>query len=140
MFVYGDLMIFHGVFLARHRIVRGVISSFLGLCVVLGVSSDGWGHGVLIESSPPHGAVLEEAPTSISLRFNSALEPSITQVILVDMKQQKQPLKIAEVSTIERVIATVPPLPPGVYHVNYQVLATDGHVTEGSIRFTILAH
>jgi len=112
----------------------------LSLGFALGWCAVSWGHGVLIESTPSHGAILKESPKVISLRFNAALEPSITRMSLVDLKHQKQTLKITDESTVERIIATVPPLAPGVYHVHYQVLATDGHVTEGSIRFTILSH
>ncbi len=107
---------------------------------VLALCPPSWGHGVLIESSPPHGAVLKESPSVVSLRFNAVLEPSITRVTLVDLKEHYQALKMTDASTVERIVATVPPLPPGVYLVNYMVLATDGHVTEGSIRFTILSH
>ena len=107
---------------------------------VLALCPPSWGHGVLIESSPPHGAVLEESPSVVSLRFNAVLEPSITRVTLVDLKEHHQALKMTDASTVDCIVATVPPLPPGVYLVNYMVLATDGHVTEGSIRFTILSH
>ena len=116
------------------------ISCFMSVVLVLGCSVTSWGHGVLIESSPSQGAILKESPTLITLRFNAALEPSISQVSLVDLKHQKTTLNITDESTVERIVATVPPLPPGVYYVHYQVLATDGHVTEGSIRFTILTH
>ncbi len=119
--------------------MKVLIACVLSVGLSLGVCAVSWGHGVLIESTPAHGAILKESPSVISLRFNAALEPSITRVSLVDLKQQKQTLTITDDSTVERIIAVVPPLPPGVYHVNYQVLATDGHVTEGSIRFTILA-
>ncbi len=120
----------------KNRLVYCLLTlfCFLALC------SPSWGHGVLIESSPPHGAVLEESPSVVSLRFNAALEPSITHVTLVDLKKHTQALKMTDASTVERIVATIPPLPPGVYLVNYMVLATDGHVTEGSIRFTILSH
>ncbi|MFB3146555.1 MAG: copper resistance protein CopC, partial [Nitrospirales bacterium] len=107
---------------------------------VLALCPPSWGHGVLIESSPPHGAVLKESPSVVSLRFNAVLEPSITRVTLVDLKEHHQALKMTDASTVDCIVATVPPLPPGVYLVNYMVLATDGHVTEGSIRFTILSH
>ncbi len=114
------------------------LSCVISVGLVLGFFGLSWGHGVLIESFPPHGAILKESPLLISLRFNAALEPSITQVSLVDLTQNTYTLTITKESTVERIVATVPPLPPGVYHVRYQVLATDGHVTEGSIRFTIL--
>ncbi len=117
---------------------NSLISCVISVGLVLGFCGLSWGHGVLIESSPSHGAILKKSPSLISLRFNAALEPSITQVSLVDLKHQKHTLHITDESTVERIVATVPPLPPGVYHVHYQVLATDGHVTNGSIRFTIL--
>ena len=116
-----------------------LICFIIGTCLVA-LCPPSWGHGVLIESSPSHGAVLEETPSVVSLRFNAALEPLISRVTLVNLKQDQQNLNVTNASTIERIVATVPPLPPGVYHVNFMVLATDGHVTEGSIRFTILAH
>lgn len=121
------------------RLVKNsFLSCVISVCLVLGFLGISWGHGVLIESSPSHGAILKKSPSLISLRFNAALEPSITQVSLVDLKHQTHTLHITDESTLERIVATVPPLPPGVYHVHYQVLATDGHVTEGFIRFTIL--
>jgi len=38
-----------------------------------------------------------------------------------------------------RLIVPLSPLAPGVYIVRYRVLAADGHVTEGALRFTIQA-
>ena len=126
----------HGAQTMKKRLLYGLLILFC----VLALSLPSWGHGVLIESSPSHGAILEESPAVVSLRFNAALEPSITHVTLVDLKKHTQALEMTNASTVERIVATVPPLPPGVYLVNYTVLATDGHVTEGSIRFTILSH
>ena len=117
-----------------------LVYCLLTLFCVLALCPPSWGHGVLIESSPSHGAVLAESPSVVTLRFNAVLEPSITRVTLVDLKEHHQALKMTDASTVERIVATVPPLPPGVYLVNYMVLATDGHVTKGSIRFTILSH
>lgn len=42
-------------------------------------------HGVLLESSPTHGSVLRASPDRVVLHFNAILEPSITQVNLVDL-------------------------------------------------------
>lgn len=119
----------------KNRIFFWIVS----LLFVLALWSPSWGHGVLIDSTPSHGAILEKSPSIVSLRFNAALELSITHLTLVDPKKQTQDLKMTDASTIERIVATVPPLAPGVYLVKYKVLATDGHITEGSIRFTILA-
>ena len=95
-------------------------------------------HGVLLESSPTHGSVLRASPDRVVLHFNAILEPSITQVNLVDLQEVLTPLGVTNASTMNSVVAKIPPLQPGVYNVRYKVLATDGHVTEGSIRFTII--
>ena len=117
-----------------------IVCSVVNIVLVLCFCPLSWGHGVLIESFPSHGAILQEPPSIISLRFNAAVETSITRVTLVDLKKQSQALHVTDGSTLEQVIVAVPPLAPGVYHVNYQVLAADGHVTKGSIRFTVLTH
>ena len=63
----------------------------------------------------------------------------MTQVNLVDLHEGLTPLEVTKASTVDTIVARIPPLQPGVYNVQYKVLATDGHVTEGFIRFTILA-
>lgn len=95
-------------------------------------------HAVLIESQPPHGAALRHPPATITLRFNAALERVITQVYLMDRKQHEMPLELLDDPHANQVIARLPKLEPGVYTIRYKVLARDGHVTEGTIRFTVL--
>src|SRR6185295_2194092 len=96
-------------------------------------------HSILIESMPKHGATLKSAPQSLLLRFNAKIEPALTKVSLVSSRNHRTPLEISGDSTVDRIVARMPPLEPGVYTVVYKVLATDGHVTQGSIRFTLLA-
>lgn len=111
-----------------------VITVVLAVTAAVEVSA----HSILIESTPKHGARLTEAPQSVSFRFNAKIEPALTKISIVDNRKHKTPLEISNESTIDRIIVRVPPLEPGVYTVVYKVLATDGHVTQGSIRFTIL--
>ena len=42
-------------------------------------------------------------------------------------------------SAADRLVVPLQPLTPGVYIVRYRVLAADGHVTEGALRFTVKA-
>ncbi len=111
---------------------------FLSIALLQPVSASA--HAILIESVPGHGATLDEGPPTIMLRFNAILERSMTFVELVDLRQVRKPLPVTVNSTGNQLIAQAPPLRPGVYTVLYKVLARDGHVTEGSIRFTILEH
>jgi len=66
-------------------------------------------HAIVLESSPAHDAVLERAPEQMTLRFNSKIEKRFTRITLA----------------------------PGVYVLRYRVLAVDGHITEGALRFTV---
>ncbi len=117
-----------------------LLALVLALClsVVLLVPAPVGAHAVLVESAPENGAALRDSPRAIVLRFNATLERAVTFIDLVDLDQVKMALTASSDSSDNEVVARVPPLQPGVYSVVYKVLARDGHVTEGSIRFTIL--
>ena len=97
-----------------------------------------WSHAILVESIPPHEATLKKAPQTILLKFNAALEHVITQVYLINPNKNETALEKMEGSKADQILVRVPPLSPGVYTILYKVLARDGHVTEGTILFTLL--
>lgn len=100
-------------------------------------------HALLLEASPPHEAVLARSPERIVLRFNSRLEHRLTRITLTDSQGRAVPL-VHPVSgdpvgrdSQARLTVLLPPLPPGTYILRYRVLATDGHITEGLLRFIV---
>jgi len=95
------------------------------------------GHGVVVESTPTDAAVLAVSPPVVRLRFNASLEPAMTRVTLVDVTGRETSLEVEPPAAAGEVAVRLPPLAPGVYRVRYRVLARDGHVTEGAIRFTV---
>lgn len=121
------------------RITLGVVILWT-LVLLLAVAELAKAHAILVESIPTHGAALEAAPQIIMLRFNAKLEPSMVRLNLVDINQARTPLDTMQDSTVDRIMVEVPSLSPGVYTLVYKVLSRDGHVTEGSVRFTVLAH
>jgi methionine-rich copper-binding protein CopC len=108
-------------------------------CLLALAPSYATGHAILRDSSPPHDAILSSSPEKIVLRFTSRIEPRLTRVTLTDGQGRRIPLSpSATVSTAPDEVSTLlPPLPAGTYIVRFRVLATDGHVTEGVIRFTV---
>ena len=96
-------------------------------------------HALVIDSLPSKGAVLSHAPEHIILRFNAQIEPALTRVVLKQAGKEI-PLEISKDSTADKLVISLPPLVPGVYMLQYRVLASDGHVTEGALHFTISAH
>jgi hypothetical protein len=97
-------------------------------------------HAIVLESSPVHDAVLERAPEQVTLRFNSKIEKRFTRVTLT--AGDRPPASIVlpggdDASPPDRVVIPLSPLAPGVYVLRYRVLAVDGHITEGALRFTV---
>lgn len=46
--------------------------------------------------------------------FNAILEPSITQVNLIDLQDGLTPLGVTNVSSMNTVVVKIPPLQPGI--------------------------
>jgi methionine-rich copper-binding protein CopC len=99
-------------------------------------------HAIVLESSPAPDAVLSRAPRQVTLRFNSRIEKRLTRVTLARADEAPAPVALAEgetAATPDRLTIPLPPLGPGVYVLRYRVLAVDGHITEGALRFTVAA-
>lgn len=96
-------------------------------------------HAIVLESSPVHDAVLERAPGQVTLRFNSKLEKRFSRITLAagDRRPASVALPGDDASPPDRIVIPLSPLAPGVYVLRYRVLAVDGHITEGALRFTV---
>ncbi len=97
-------------------------------------------HAIVLESTPVHDAVLERAPGQVTLRFNSKIEKRFTRITLA--AGDRPPALVAlpgddDASPPDRIVIPLSPLAPGVYVLRYRVLAVDGHITEGALRFTV---
>ena len=97
-------------------------------------------HAIVLESSPVHDAVLARAPGQVTLRFNSKIEKRFTRITLAAGDRPAMVIALPgreEASAPDRVVIPLSPLAPGVYVLRYRVLAVDGHITEGALRFTV---
>ena len=117
-----------------------VAVSLLALWVVLLSVSPASSHAIVLESFPVADAVLERAPGQVTLRFNSKLEKRFTRITLAAGDRPPAPVALPDdgaASPPDRVIIPLAPLAPGLYVLRYRVLAVDGHITEGALRFTV---
>jgi copper resistance protein C len=98
-------------------------------------------HAIVLASDPAHDAVLTKPPERITLRFNSKIEKRLTRVSLTAGNGAPVALPVATgVSEApDRLVIPLPPLGPGLYVLRYRVLAADGHITEGALRFKVRA-
>jgi hypothetical protein len=97
-------------------------------------------HAIVLESSPAHDAVLTHPPRQVTLRFNSRIEKRFTRVTLALADQAPVPVALSDgdaAATPDRLVIPLQPLGPGIYVLRFRVLAVDGHITEGALRFTV---
>jgi copper resistance protein C len=94
-------------------------------------------HGLVLESSPKNGERVT-APARLVIRFNSRLEKPLCSVSLVGPERTPRRLTADTAPAAPDVLAyPLPALAPGAYQAKWKVLAADGHVTEGVLRFTV---
>ncbi|MGH7367289.1 MAG: copper resistance CopC family protein [Candidatus Rokuibacteriota bacterium] len=95
-------------------------------------------HAIVLESVPGQEESLA-SPKRLVLRFNNRLEKPLCSVQLVGPRRQTIALLRPEPGTAPDTLTyPLPPLEPGAYQARWKVLAADGHVTEGTVLFTVV--
>ena len=115
------------------------------LIVAATVASLAWGspvsaHGQLDSSSPAPSAVLETAPSEISLDFNEPVTPVARSIEIYNQEGQRIVLGEALVSPEDPsvlIAKDVPAIPNGLYVVAWRAVSNDGHAIEGAYSFQI---
>lgn len=124
----------------RRRTVAGFAALLLS-GLLAGSAGPARAHAIVLEASPAHDSVLAAPPTRLVLRFNSKIEHALSRVTIETAIGRPVALPVARATEQDaaRLVVPLSPLAPGTYIVRYRVLAADGHVTEGALRFTIRA-
>jgi copper resistance protein C len=121
------------------RIV-GAWAGVVAAAVLTSSPGEATAHALVLESAPAQGAMLTSPPTHVFLRFNSKLEKRLSHVSLAPEKGKPValPISVNGQDQPDRIDLPLAPLAPGAYVVRYKVLAVDGHITEGILRFSVL--
>jgi len=94
-------------------------------------------HSLLLDSSPAPSATVPP-PSRLALRFNNRIEKALSRLRLVDARGAARLLTVlAGAGKVDHLEATLPPLAPGVWRVEWQVLSTDGHIVTGRFSFGV---
>jgi len=118
--------------------LRGLQALAAAAVLVIAVAAPAAAHSLLLESTPAAGATLTAAPPELMLRFNNRIEKPLSRVRLLDGRGGAQPVALrAAAAPADRLTAPLPPLGPGRWRVEWQVLSTDGHVVSGRFDFNI---
>lgn len=93
-------------------------------------------HAVIIDSVPAVDAVVA-ADSDVTLHFNSRIDHARSRLTLIAPDGKTSLLTITPDSAPDVVAAKLTGLPAGQYRLRWQVLAIDGHLTRGDIRFSV---
>jgi methionine-rich copper-binding protein CopC len=119
------------------------LKKLLVLLVSLFIVAPASAHTSLVSSIPSSGAVLNEVPAEVRIKFNEDL-------LLVD---DKNPNRIEVINGVGQVVSGMSVVegpeiftaldlifePSGEYLVKYRVVSADGHPIEGEYQFTVAA-
>ena len=96
-------------------------------------------HAKLQSSQPKASSTLDSAPKTIRLQFNETLEAAFSKITLSDSsnKEIALPKVVLDKADSKAMLATVPVLKAGQYHVKWSTLTHDGHKTKGEFDFTV---
>lgn len=94
-------------------------------------------HAILMQSTPPDRGSVTAGERTLVLRYNSRIDHARSRLTL-DGSNAKMVLPLDKDGAVDS-LATKVELTPGDYVVHWQVLAIDGHMTRGDVRFTVTA-
>lgn len=121
-----------------NRLALLLAACVLAVAGVLAFSAaPAFAHDQLLASTPGDGAVLDVAPTEVTLQYSESVLTIGAIVLLVDQDEQNwitgEPILNGSDVTA-RIDGT---LPTGAYEVRWRVVSTDGHPISGLIPFTV---
>jgi methionine-rich copper-binding protein CopC len=119
--------------------------TFLTVVAVLSVAllfffpKASWGHAFPDHSDPKVGSTVSGPPAQVRIWFDSDLEQAFSTLMVHNADGKMIDKRDSRVGPADPKLlqVSVPPLPPGMYLVIWNVVARDGHRTNGQFSFTI---
>jgi len=105
-------------------------TSFIGAAVPASAHAD------LVSTDPVDGSVVESAPESITLNFNSAILDSTAELAVSNSAGELVTGVVTESAQTSVTAAWPAGLPGDTYKVAYRVVSEDGHPITGSFSFS----
>jgi copper transport protein len=117
-------------------VVRSILTMTACLCQVVALVTGAYAHAIVINSEPADGAA--GPPPRLLLHFNSRIERTLCSVTLVGPKSGPVLLLHQETTAAPDTLTySMPVLSPGTYQARWKVMSADGHLTEGTVHFSV---
>lgn len=96
-------------------------------------------HAILVRSTPANQAIVHSHQVDVVLEYDSRIEVGRCMVRLTDPAGKAFPLQMEPSTKPSELKAVARNLANGKYQIDWQVLASDGHITRGDVAFTVAA-
>ncbi|WP_158231535.1 copper resistance CopC family protein [Microbacterium sediminis] len=110
------------------------------LLLSLAAASPAAAHDTLVSSDPAADSTVETLPTELTLAFSAELIDAGDNGTVVEVLSPSQTDVTAGPAAVDGAIVTVPlgeAAEAGAYTVNWRVVSSDGHPTDGTFAFTV---
>lgn len=102
---------------------------------LVGLTSPAGAHAVVVSTSPPPGATLDEAPVEVSVTFDEPVAVEADSIVVIDADGE---VVSAPAEVQGTTISAVVDLPgDGWYAVSWWTVSTDGHPVSGAWTFRV---
>jgi copper resistance protein C len=113
------------------------VKSVLLIGMLVAVTQLCWAHAILMESTPTLNSTVKGPDIDINLRFNVRIDGRRSRVRLVTPDGTISTLTSASQGKPDTLQTHAAELKPGPYKLQWQVLASDGHISGGEIPFSV---
>jgi|SRR5581483_8497517 len=119
---------------------RSTYSNLALLAAILAIAisaPQAFAHALLFQSNPAPNSVVSGPNLAIKLRFNVRIDASRSRLTLLFPGGALHVLQLETQQPADMLAADASSLAPGHYDLKWQVLASDGHITQGDIPFAV---
>lgn len=115
------------------------VVAVLSVALLFFLPNASWGHAFPDHSDPKVGSTVSGSPAQVRIWFDSDLEPAFSTLMVHNADGRMIDKRDSRVGSADPKLlqVSVPSLPPGTYLVIWNVVARDGHRTNGQSSFTI---
>jgi len=112
-------------------------SVFLVLLLAAGATQTCWAHAILMDSTPKINSTVQGPDLDITLRYNVRVDGSRSRVMLLAEDGTLTQLTLAKQAKPDILQMHASGLKAGAYKLQWNVLASDGHMSKGEVPFTV---
>ena len=92
-------------------------------------------HTTVESANPPNGAILEQSPPTIELKFKHAVQ--MTSIVVLEADKSERKLTFAPAAGTTLVTIDKPALHNGRNEIRWKALSKDGHVITGTLVYEL---